>query len=290
MSLIEYTLDGTVNKVDIAIKRLRAFEPPEGYFLAFSGGKDSVTVKALCDLAGVKYDAHYSVTSVDPPELVQFIKTLSDVSRDIPHGADGKSITMWTLIPQHLMPPTRIARYCCDHLKESNGKGRITVTGVRWAESVRRSKNRNLVDIEIGRKDRIKLNDDNDDARRMMETCYRKNKTLLNPIIDWADADVWEFIRAYNVPYCELYDCGFKRLGCIGCPMNTRACEALDRWPKYKAQYIRSFDKMIKERIKRGLVTDWRDGQEVMDWWINGGYKGTEQIDGQIDLFEGDET
>ena len=112
MSLIEYTLDGTVNKVDVAIKRLRAFEPPEGYYLAFSGGKDSVTVKALMDLAGVKYDAHYSVTSVDPPELVQFIKTMPDVSRDIPHDTDGKPITMWTLIPQHLMPPTRFVRYC----------------------------------------------------------------------------------------------------------------------------------------------------------------------------------
>ena len=51
-------------KIGEAVKRLRAFEPPEGYYLAFSGGKDSVVCKALCDLAGVKYDAHYRVTSV----------------------------------------------------------------------------------------------------------------------------------------------------------------------------------------------------------------------------------
>ena len=290
MSLIEYTLDGTVNKVDVAIKRLRAFEPPEGYYLAFSGGKDSVSVKALMDLAGVKYDAHYSVTSVDPPELVQFIKTMPDVSRDIPHDADGKPITMWTLIPQHLMPPTRVVRYCCNYLKESSGAGRITVTGVRWAESARRKKNRNIIDIGDNKKTAIKLNEDNDEARRLMETCYRKKKTLLNPIIDWEDADVWEFIHSYNVPYCGLYDCGFKRLGCIGCPMSKHQAEELERWPKYKAQYIRSFEKMLQARRDRALMSEgWKTGSEVMDWWIHVGYKGTEQIDGQIGLWE-DET
>lgn len=63
-----------LDKVETAIKRLQTFEPPEGYYLAFSGGKDSAVIKALADMAGVKYDAHYNLTSVDPPELVKFIK------------------------------------------------------------------------------------------------------------------------------------------------------------------------------------------------------------------------
>lgn len=67
-------------KVETAIERIKTFEPPEGYFLAFSGGKDSVVIKALADMAGVKYDAHYNITSVDPPELVRFVKTFDDVS------------------------------------------------------------------------------------------------------------------------------------------------------------------------------------------------------------------
>ena len=57
--LIEHTLLGVVDKVENAIEVLRTFEPREGYYLAFSGGKDSIVIKALCDLAGVKYDAHY---------------------------------------------------------------------------------------------------------------------------------------------------------------------------------------------------------------------------------------
>lgn len=146
MALIEYTVFGTVDKVQIAIDRLKHFEPPEGYYLAFSGGKDSVVIKKLCDLAGVKYDAHYRVTSVDPPELVQFIRNqYPDVSRDVPKDKDGRPITMWTLISKKLMPPTRLVRYCCAALKETGGAGRVTVTGVRWDESVNRKKNQGLV-------------------------------------------------------------------------------------------------------------------------------------------------
>ena len=128
-------------KVEQAIKRLKLFEPPEGYYLAFSGGKDSVVVKALADMAGVKYDAHYRHTSVDPPELIRFIKDAHpDVAIEFPRDKDGKRITMWNLIPKRSMPPTRIVRYCCKELKEDGGNGRFKVTGVRWDESVRRRK------------------------------------------------------------------------------------------------------------------------------------------------------
>lgn len=146
----------TSEKIKKSIERIKAFCPPEGYYLAFSGGKDSVVCKALLDMAGVKYDAHYRVTSVDPPELVRFIRDQHpDVAREVPHYSEteeneklrGKPITMWNLIPKKLMPPTRIARYCCTMLKESGGDGRMTVTGVRWAESTKRRDNQGIVTI-----------------------------------------------------------------------------------------------------------------------------------------------
>ena len=79
MSLKELTLTGERDKVAIAIEFLKMFCPEEGYYLAFSGGKDSVVCMRLLDMAGVKYDAHYNLTTVDPPELVQFIKTFPNV-------------------------------------------------------------------------------------------------------------------------------------------------------------------------------------------------------------------
>lgn len=227
--------------VQTAIERLRSFEPPEGYWLAYSGGKDSDTCKALCDLAGVKYEAHYRITSVDPPELYNYIRHQHpDVHRDTPHDKDGKPLSMWNLIPKKKMPPTRLVRYCCAALKEDAGDGHFTITGVRWAESVNRKRNQGLVVIrDVQGLDKSKaissgnfketpkggvvLVNDNSDSRRLMEQCYQRSKTTLNPIIDWSDHDVWAFLQGEDIPFCELYEeTGQHRIGCIGCPMASQ--------------------------------------------------------------------
>lgn len=153
-------------KVEDSIKRIKTFQRDEGYYLAFSGGKDSVVCKALLDMANAKFDGHYRVTSVDPPELVRFVRNEHpDISRDVPvYGArrgpewEGKPITMWNLIPWKLMPPTRLARYCCEFLKESGGDGRMTITGVRWAESRNRQENQGPVTV-MGKKAGRELGD-----------------------------------------------------------------------------------------------------------------------------------
>lgn len=263
------------DRVQVAIDRIREFEPEEGYYLAFSGGKDSEVIKKLAQLAEVKFDAHYNLTTVDPPELVQHIKLLhSDVIIDRP------TISMWRLIEKAKTPFTRMSRYCCAELKEHGGEGRFVITGVRWAESARRKNNRQLVEFDrYGSESKkakenrqIFLNSDNDDKRMMLETCVIKGKHILNPIVDWSDSDVWEFIHLYKIPYCKLYDEGFKRLGCIGCPMggSKGMIKQLDRYPKYKQSYLRAFDRMLKARIEAGLeTTKWKTAQDVFDWWTN---------------------
>lgn len=305
-------------KVKKSIERLKAFEPGEGYYLAFSGGKDSVCCKALLEMAGCKYDATYRVTTVDPPELVRFIKKQHpDVIREVPRYSEtykneklrGKPITMWNLIPEKSMPPTRIGRYCCETLKESGGDGRMTVTGVRWAESVNRRYNQGIVSVfgkhsgEVpegfklsARRQSLILVNDNADSRRLIEQCYKRKKTSVNPIIDWADSEVWEFIHAEHIPHCELYYEGFDRLGCIGCPMAGTRRRELDflRWPKYKQAYLTAFGRMIEKRQARHAEdpsrpvwrtkygdTDNPTAEDVFNWWME-----YDVLPGQINLFE----
>ncbi len=260
-----------MDKVEVAVERLKLFEPPEGYYLAFSGGKDSVVIKALADMAGVKYDAHYNVTSVDPPELAYFIRERHpDVEWEYPRDKDGNRITMWNLIPKKKGPPTRIVRYCCEALKERGGEGRIVVTGVRWAESARRRNSRAGLEVPKGGKKRGLMDPDNPDNAELARSCPTKGKRLLNPIIDWGNEEVWEFIHAHGIPYCRLYDQGHKRLGCVGCPMNSRAGEDLDENPKFKRAYLKAFERMLAAREERGLKTIWETAEDVMEWWLDG--------------------
>ncbi|MCX7858385.1 MAG: phosphoadenosine phosphosulfate reductase family protein, partial [Deltaproteobacteria bacterium] len=228
-------------------------------------------------------DSH---TTVDPPELVRFIReNYHEVSISYPE------LTMWQLIVKKRIPPTRQARFCCDVLKEQGGTGRVVVTGVRWAESNKRKNNRAAFEIMTKSGSNKKLMNDNDEARKMFETCMKpeKNKRIVNPIIDWEDQDVWGYIKSRGIKYCSLYDEGFERLGCIGCPLATQKSRENEfkRWPTYKRAYIRSFQKMVNEREALGLNScskHWTSAQRIFDWWMEYTPPPPEIMDGQIEM------
>lgn len=114
------------------------------------------------------------------------------------------------------------------------------------------------------------LNDDNDESRRMVEQCYRTTSTMVNPIVDWSDKEVWDFLNYYGCKSNPLYQCGFNRIGCIGCPMASKArYMEFIRYPKYKLNYIKAFDKMLDNIRKNGGDTrNWRTGEDVFRWWM----------------------
>lgn len=116
------------------------------------------------------------------------------------------------------------------------------------------------------------LNNDNSETRRFVESCYRTTSTLVNPIIDWTDEDVWEFLGYYGCKSNPLYQCGQKRIGCIGCPLQNFKGMKQDfvNYPQYRAAYVAAFDKMVIERERQGFINKgyWRDGESVMRWWV----------------------
>ena len=283
-----------------AIQYLRSFQPHdirtgeiEPYYLCYSGGKDSDTILTLTKLAGVEFEAVHNLTTVDAPETVRYIKSQPDVTIDYPKRS------MWELIVKKRVPPTRLMRYCCEELKERGGRFRKKITGVRWAESNRRKANSGLVQVlgkektmrklaeEVGidYEETIKggmvLNDDNDETRAFVDHCYRTSSVMVNPIVDWTDDDVWEFLHHYGIRSNPLYEViekdgtyyptGCKRIGCIGCPMqgSKGMISELTRYPKYRDNYLRAFDKMLKKRIEDGLSAhNWKNAREVMMWWV----------------------
>lgn len=255
-----------------------------------SGGKDSSVCVALAERAGIPFEVMHNHTTADAPETVRFI--CDEFRRLEEKGIQciinypvykGERISMWKLIPQKLMPPTRCVRYCCSILKETGGTGRFITTGVRWAESVNRN-GRGIYEILSNKKtNRIILNNDNDDCRRLFENCRLKAKRVCNPIIDWTDRDVWDYIGSERLTINPLYQCGFYRVGCIGCPLADTKSRKREfaLYPRFQKNYIVAFDRMLKERQRRGFQTEWEDSNECFHWWMEDGV-----LPGQISFYE----
>jgi len=236
-------------KVENALKVIRDNEPVDGYYLAFSGGKDSVVIKELAKKAKVKFIAFYNNTTIDPPELVNFIKEFhKDVIWNNP-----KMNMMQRVALKPGLPPTRSMRWCCQEYKENGGKGKTKIIGVRWEESRSRRKNWNYI---------------SEDTLGDKAVC---------PIIDWTKEEIWQFIKNNNIPYCSLYDEGWERLGCVGCPLQTRENQKreFDRWPKYKQNWEKAIKKNWEVRhnaLKRnGLPyyhSKFRTAEDMWQWWL----------------------
>jgi phosphoadenosine phosphosulfate reductase len=259
---------------------LRLYEQP--IVITYSGGKDSDVLLHLAGKAGIPYEVLHSLTTADAPETVWHVRDtfrrleLAGVKCDIDthRTPDGGNVTMWNLIPRNSVPPTRISRYCCRELKETGGKGRFIATGVRWAESARRKQSHGVMETSHKDKDkRIILMDDNDERRMLLENCQLKARRTVNPIIDWKDEDVLGYCDEQKIAMNPLYACGWKRIGCIGCPLAKKATRYAEfaRYPKIKAAYIRAFGRMLNERKKREPSNDWQTGEDVMHWWMEDG-------------------
>lgn len=264
----------------------------------YSGGKDSEVMLELFRRSGIPFEAHHSHTTADAPQTVYHIRNvfraleLAGVSCLIQMPKyKGEWISMWKLIPKKLMPPTQLVRYCCQVLKENGSRNRYIATGVRWAESTKRKSRGEFEKIGKTRKDAenfstVMLMEDNTSKRRMTELCMQKNTMVVNPIIDWTDTEIWEFIRSENIPVCDLYGRGYDRVGCIGCPMvGKKRYREFSDFPQYKKLYLHAFDRMLKERTRRGKESTWSSAEEVFHWWME-----DDNVPGQMSIDDYSET
>lgn len=248
------------------------YDSEDGFFLAFSGGKDSQALYHIAEMAGVKFKAHFSPTTVDPPQLIRFIRRNYP---DVVFGKVKKNIYD-VAVEKQILPSMRI-RWCCAEFKENAGAGKVTLIGIRHQESSRRSKRKevevsgrkfsgNLDAFEQWQEEKLRkkyknLNHDQFAEHKESEIrCINgKDSILISPIIDWTDKDVWEFLNdVVKVPHCELYDRGYKRIGCILCPMSSpkQKQRELKDFPYVKEKWLQAIEKIRSgggRSYKKGL-------------------------------------
>lgn len=281
--LLRKKIRHSVELIRKAEKIALMYDPENGYFNTFSGGKDSQALFHIVKMSGVKFQTHMSLTSVDPGDVIRFVKTeYPSVIRLKPKmSIFQKAVEMGIL-------PTMRVRWCCAEFKESTGAGKVTLIGIRKEESARRAKRHEVevsrkkfsgnldefegwskseVERKMKRKSKHKINEDEFSVKTDNEVrCINgKDSILISPIFDWTERDVWYFLNnIIKAPHCKLYDEGYKRIGCILCPMSQhrQKIKEIQRFPHVKRNWIEA----IKEIRRRGYSKKDISGENPIRW------------------------
>lgn len=266
MDNLEEKIRYSINLLKKGEKLALALNPSAGYVVGFSGGKDSQVLLDLVKRAGVRYVAHYSVTSIDAPENIYFIRAYYPDVVFIHHRPN-----FFGLVEKKGLP-TIWHRYCCSVLKEGIGAGSVCLVGVRAEESAKRASYSEF-DIRSRRKEHEGMR-----GKRTLEEvienehkCIKgKDKIMLYPLLKWTEQDVWGYIKTNNLPVNPLYE-SHKRVGCMFCPYARREdvlywCE---RYPKMKEKILSSLQKYLDKRTWDD-VEEIKDATKYFDWWLSG--------------------
>ncbi len=227
------------DKIITAKKLMREYEPPEGYILAFSGGKDSVVLLDLAKRAGVKFQAQYLITTIEHPETLEFVSTFPEVIMIEPRQS------IFELIERKGFPPLRKYRYCTTELKVKTDPDRMKLIGIRAGESRKRAEYEPIKDEGRDRH--------------------------LFPLFDWTEGDIWQYIGRYRLKYHPLYNCGYKRVGCVLCPFSSRKIleYELEKYREIVEKYRSACERAFERRAANNKpFRTFANGQELFEWWL----------------------
>jgi len=263
-------------------------------YVSFSGGKDSTVLLNLVrrdfpDVPGV-----FVNTGLEFPEIVKFVKSHDNIVRLRP------KMTFKRVLEHYGYPVVskKMAQYIGEVQRtKSPHLRKLRLEGIRkdgtFSKLARISKKwQYLIDApfkisdkcckvmkkdpmskygkETGRKPYIGLMAAESRERMsgyVMNGCnaYALTHARSAPLIFWSEKDIWEYLREYDIPYCDIYDkTDLERTGCVFCAFGCH----LEKMEKNRFQQLQKshpklhrycMEKLGMREVLEYCGIEWRD-------------------------------
>ncbi|MDD3185032.1 MAG: phosphoadenosine phosphosulfate reductase family protein [Anaerostipes sp.] len=244
--------------------------------VSFSGGKDSTVTSHLVNKAfGTNRILHiFGDTTLEFPTTLEYKKRFkkNEESQGVQIITAKNREKNFEELCKIVGPPSRVMRWCCTVFKTGaiqktissafkNKTNILTFYGIRRSESSSRSK-----------------------YERESESPKISKQTVVSPIIDWIDYDVWLYILSTGIDFNDAYRLGFSRVGCWCCPNNGAWSEFLSKVHMYD-KYVHWHDFLVSFAKKIGKP----DAEEYVKdgkWKARQGGNGLEAAQRSVVSFE----
>lgn len=261
-------------KIAYSQRRIREFyEHFHGQvYVAFSGGKDSTAMLHLVRELYPKVKAVFHDTGLEYPEIREFVKEFDNVMWTRPampfteilkkYGypvinkeqaqyiweyrntnseklkkirwkgdrlGKNKIQKRWRFLRN---APFQISHKCCHHMKLKPAARIEKNYGLRPYVGV-------LADESQGRFKKALM--------RPACNVFDGKRPSSEPLLIWRESDVWDYIREREIPYCKIYDMGYKRTGCMFCMFGVHAEPEPNRFQLMKKTHPKLYDYCINK-------------------------------------------
>ena len=199
--MISESLQKKIEQSIRLLQQVQKAHPDEVIEIAYSGGKDSDVILQLAKEAGIRYEAIYKNTTIDPPGTIRHAQEIG--------ATIIRPKRTFAEVIQEKGSPTRFSRFCCEEIKEYKIRD-VAVMGIRRSESSKRA--------ELYR----------EPTQCRFYGSKKNHVEAVYPILEWTNDDVAAFIADRKIKCAPIYydeDGVFhveRRLGCMCCPLATK--------------------------------------------------------------------
>lgn len=235
------------------------------FYVAFSGGKDSVVALDLVQraLPHNEFKVLFGDTRMEFPDTYDVVRQVEEQCRFdkidfLTSKSQASPMDTWSVFG----PPSQTMRWCCsvhkttpqiialrEYTKNPHFRG-MAFTGIRGDESTSRSE---YDDVSMGEKIRGQY------------SCH--------PILEWNSAELFDYIYSQGLIINEAYKKGNSRAGCLVCPMatykNMYFKEVSYKEPRDGSYGTAAFNKIILDTSSKNLTTK----KQIDEFMEIGGWK-----------------